>query len=241
MAWMRSVSVTAGVLVLLAACGGAESVVQEAVQLERGSGGAESVLQEAVQAERDITGTRSDGQQDDWYRVPWGPDEGVQLSSPATGLVLVHGLSGMDRQSVEALDGVGSCDDSCVEAARGDIMQLASEYALVELYKGYCGNCEPDYIAAFSVIDGEPTAVKPEDVLELLAPIDTELEVELVFGRIDLIRQAEDGWEVIRSSKPECWPADIDHALWSVSSTGEIEEISSYVEQADPNGKEVCN
>lgn len=225
MAWRRSVSVAAGALVLLAACGG----------------GAETVLQDAVHAERDSAGTRSDGQQDDWYRVPWGPDESLRLASPETRLVLVHGASGMDQQIVEVLEGVGSCDDSCVEAARGDIMQLASEYELVQLYTGYCGRCEPDYVAAFSVINGESTAVKPDDVLELLAPIDTELEVELVFGRIDLIRQAEDGWEVIRSSKPECWPADIDHGLWSVSSTGEIEKISSYVEQADPNGKEVCN
>ncbi len=64
---------------------------------------------------------------------------------------------------------------------------------LVELYSGYCGNCESSYVAAFNVSNGEPTAVQPEDVLELLTPIDTESEVEVVFGQVDLIRQTEDG------------------------------------------------
>jgi hypothetical protein len=62
----------------------------------------------------------------------------------------------------------------------------------------------------------------------------------LVLGPTDLIRPAENGWDVIWSSKPECLPAAITHTLWSVASSGAIARVESYVEPADPDADEVC-
>ena len=213
-------------LTLLSACGGGDS----------------SVLRDAVATERSADGTPVDGVVDDWRPPQWDEGEPMRLASPSTALVLVFGVFGFgEGQTVERIAPLGACDAPCLDLATAEIDRLTADEELPRIYDGYCGNCAASYVGAVEVVEGDAVPVERARALELSAPIDTDFEVELAVGDVDLLRNTDDGWEYITWTKPECLPADITYTRSALSPDGAREERESYVEPADPDGKEVCD
>lgn len=135
----------------------------------------------------------------------------------------------------------GDCDVTCVRGVADTIDDHAASGDLTRILSDICWNCEAEgFLSLLVVDDGQVRLVGRGDLLDVLAPIDTEFEALLVYGRTDLIRPVVDGWEVIRSGVSHCSPYDRTHTLASLTFEGEVIELASYVEPADPNEDEVC-
>ena len=206
------------------------------------TGGDSSVLRDATEAERNADGSRTDGTADDWRRPNWDEGEPMRLASADTALVLVFGVFGFgEGQTVDRIAPLGSCDTPCLDLATEQITRLTAEESLPRIYDGVCSNCAASYVGAVEVVDGEAAPIDRSRAVELSAPIDTDFEVALAVGEVDLVRRVDDGWEYITWTKPECLPADITYTRFALSPGGVSEELESYVEPADPDGKEVCD
>jgi hypothetical protein len=198
-----------------------------------------SELRDAVEADREYDGTRADGIDDGWYRPITASELTVGPTLPDVALVLVTG-SVFDEQIIESIEPVGACDPACLGVASTFAEAQAENRELDLLHRSFCDNCEEGFMALVAVENGAARSVDRDEAIEMLQPIDTEDEVRIVFDDYDLIRSVEDGWEVIRTDTPSCTDEDTPHGRWSVTSTGDVSELESFVAPGSTEGGVAC-
>ena len=203
-------------------------------------------LREIAGVPRERDGRRADGVEDGWLSASIDIST-LQPTEPGHQLAVVEGTSPyFESLSVQALDG---CDEQCLELANEFVEAATADPfgetqqdrpPLWRLFQSYCGNCESDFVSIVEAQDGVAQAIEADRAIELFAPIDTETELLITFGRFWLTRPTEAGWEIIELGRPECSDEDTTYRLSTMTFDGHVTEVDTHVVPGSPDDV-VCN
>ena len=206
-------------------------------------------FREIAEAERssNLAGRRFDGTEDEGWDRPQLDVSTLEPSNPDVQLVAIEGTT--DFYDMEPAQPLAACDGQClelanalVEAATADSFEEPQEQRpfLHRLFWSYCGNCAADFVSIIEVQDGVAQAIETERAIELFAPIDTETELLITFGRLWLTRPTESGWEIIERNLPECTDEDTIFRLSEMTTAGQITEVATLTVPGSPD-RALCN